>query len=111
MPRHRIDTDGKQIKERRPNPGKSDGGRRSRSVVKKKSKSEHSSDSHSRRSSYPLGASQKEQRRVKSTLRVKTQFESIKHQGLVRKSSKSRARISKAVEFAFLEVREYPMIL
>lgn len=99
------------MKERRPKSGKSRGGRRSRSVAKKKSRSEHSSYPNSRRSSDPLEASQKEQHHLKSTLRVKTQFESIKQQGLIRRSSKSRARISKTVEFAFLEVREYPMIL
>ena len=43
---------------------------------------------------------------IRSTLRVKSQFQSLRTRGLHRVSN-----VHKTVEFAFLEVREFPMIL
>ena len=44
---------------------------------------------------------------IRPALKVKTQYESLKRNGIRR----SRANARNKVEFSFLEVREYPMIL
>lgn len=77
--------------------------RRGRSVGEKRTKNNRASTESRRHSTGDLTM-------VRSSLRVKSQFESLKKKGLSASMSDGSGR-KHSVEFAFLEVREFPIIL